>query len=933
MQNHQQPDSPAINAEAEALQVLAAMASSGNNDHHQYRGEGVVRHSLSSCSTNSSPLSAASTNTPIEQHQQLQDGSSDCSNNIQKIKRAGTSRDSPLSNSEDDDSGNASTGSSGSDNGVSKRTGLRKGKWTSEEEEYATRFIHYFSSGLLTLPSSKTLRASLAEKLRCDPMRITKKYAGASCLGNKISKLCGGNGNRPNFTVGDVEMARMEIGRLERRFHLRLAAGVGVPLPLDGVGCSGGAVDGGALPVIDNVAANATIQQVLHNPTVIQQQQSPGSFPQVRATSVPLLAAQHPVAVSSLLPNQNMAANSPAATNRVVLTAANTASAATTPASVTTYLAQLAAVQAQAVTLAQAQAASITAPNTALLAGVPQQHPGLAPVQAAVAAVHQQMKQQQHSQAMPPVAAVPAMSWPMMFPDLSQVGSVAAPAASPTAHDNDQLVQTLLLQITAQLQALATLSPITLRQVQLQILAATMTPVSPPTALPPAPQVPAVALGPTTTDAGNTAQATALLANFQLAAAAGQLSTGLPTTGLAANAGLLAALSANAGLVPNALSVNVAASGLVPHPLAQQQATAATSALLNPYAIGALGGVVPVGGATENGSLAVVPSPSSGQQLQGHLPQVQVPKVKSPQVQVSQVQVPQVKVKEPQVQAPQVKVKANQRSAPRRRKRTRPAAQKSTKFPAHTITPTPSAARPSSEAPPASAAASSQHTNMEMFLNKLRQGHAEALEKVQREQVEHQFRNNVRPANEGESNMTKTTSRAPSSLATNARPNPGPVTKKQNQDSSNTDTMDALRPYGHSTTVSSGSGCTTNDGSSSSSEDLVKCDENRNEGSTSSSNSNSLWEEDYVIEQEPQHPQEQQQQPTRRSYSVPLRKRFKAENNSGGITRRNLADHNFRMAWQEVQKRQEAQDTVVAAAASRNEMKNQNERDKKMSGR
>ena len=85
-----------------------------------------------------------------------------------------------------------------------------------EEEEYATRFIHYFSSGLLSLPEGRTLRASLAEKLHCDPMRITKKYAGASCLGNKISKLC--DGNRPRFSPRDVDVARAEIARLERRF-------------------------------------------------------------------------------------------------------------------------------------------------------------------------------------------------------------------------------------------------------------------------------------------------------------------------------------------------------------------------------------------------------------------------------------------------------------------------------------------------------------------------------------------------------------------------------------------------------------------------------------------------------------------------------------------------------------------------------------------
>lgn len=52
--------------------------------------------------------------------------------------------------------------------------------YQAEEEEYATRFIHFFSTGLLSIPDGKTLRSSLAEKLSCDPMRITKKF-GMRC--------------------------------------------------------------------------------------------------------------------------------------------------------------------------------------------------------------------------------------------------------------------------------------------------------------------------------------------------------------------------------------------------------------------------------------------------------------------------------------------------------------------------------------------------------------------------------------------------------------------------------------------------------------------------------------------------------------------------------------------------------------------------------
>jgi hypothetical protein len=96
-----------------------------------------------------------------------------------------------------------------------------------EEEEYTTRVIHHFSSGLITLPEGKTLRTFLADKLKCDPMRITKKFAGASCLSKKIHTLC----ERPQFTPQEIETAKIEIDRLEERFLLLLEHGPGVVLP------------------------------------------------------------------------------------------------------------------------------------------------------------------------------------------------------------------------------------------------------------------------------------------------------------------------------------------------------------------------------------------------------------------------------------------------------------------------------------------------------------------------------------------------------------------------------------------------------------------------------------------------------------------------------------------------------------------------------
>jgi len=108
------------------------------------------------------------------------------------------------------------------------RSNLRKGKWTVEEEEFTSRIIHHFRAGFLTLPEGMTLRSYLASKLNCDPMRITKKFAGASCLGKRIYHLR----ERSQITINDIEMARVELAQLEQRFRLRVEHGQsGLPLP------------------------------------------------------------------------------------------------------------------------------------------------------------------------------------------------------------------------------------------------------------------------------------------------------------------------------------------------------------------------------------------------------------------------------------------------------------------------------------------------------------------------------------------------------------------------------------------------------------------------------------------------------------------------------------------------------------------------------
>jgi hypothetical protein len=63
---------------------------------------------------------------------------------------------------------------------------LRRGKWTMEEEAYVARVIQDFNSGYLNAPTGTTLRSYLSDKLHCDPMRITKKFTGDSCIGKRV---------------------------------------------------------------------------------------------------------------------------------------------------------------------------------------------------------------------------------------------------------------------------------------------------------------------------------------------------------------------------------------------------------------------------------------------------------------------------------------------------------------------------------------------------------------------------------------------------------------------------------------------------------------------------------------------------------------------------------------------------------------------------
>ncbi len=77
-----------------------------------------------------------------------------------------------------------------------------------EEDEFAQGFAFGIKKGLFALPKGKSLRDALAERLRCPPMRVARKYKG----------LLGGKDEGPPLLAADVEEAHHAILGLERRF-------------------------------------------------------------------------------------------------------------------------------------------------------------------------------------------------------------------------------------------------------------------------------------------------------------------------------------------------------------------------------------------------------------------------------------------------------------------------------------------------------------------------------------------------------------------------------------------------------------------------------------------------------------------------------------------------------------------------------------------
>eukprot|EP00956_Cyclotella_meneghiniana_P036488 scaffold126214_cov62-Cyclotella_meneghiniana.AAC.4 len=95
---------------------------------------------------------------------------------------------------------------------------LRRGKWTPEESAYANRLIVEFKRGTLPLPPNVTLREFLSRLLRCDPMRITKKFEGD----NSLRKVVYRPSSNTVHDAGTMTATRGEVKALEDAFLHRI---------------------------------------------------------------------------------------------------------------------------------------------------------------------------------------------------------------------------------------------------------------------------------------------------------------------------------------------------------------------------------------------------------------------------------------------------------------------------------------------------------------------------------------------------------------------------------------------------------------------------------------------------------------------------------------------------------------------------------------
>ena len=84
---------------------------------------------------------------------------------------------------------------------------------------YAMRLIAEFKAGLLPLTDGTTLRTFLSKLLHCDPMRISKKFVGANCIGKQVFRRRQADIDR--LTPDEIARSRQELA--EARAALRSA--------------------------------------------------------------------------------------------------------------------------------------------------------------------------------------------------------------------------------------------------------------------------------------------------------------------------------------------------------------------------------------------------------------------------------------------------------------------------------------------------------------------------------------------------------------------------------------------------------------------------------------------------------------------------------------------------------------------------------------
>ena len=102
---------------------------------------------------------------------------------------------------------------------INHATVLRRGKWTPEESAYANRLIVEFKRGTLPLPPNVTLREFLSRLLRCDPMRITKKFEGDNSLRKVVYRP---SSNTVHDADTTMTATRGEVKALEDAFLHRI---------------------------------------------------------------------------------------------------------------------------------------------------------------------------------------------------------------------------------------------------------------------------------------------------------------------------------------------------------------------------------------------------------------------------------------------------------------------------------------------------------------------------------------------------------------------------------------------------------------------------------------------------------------------------------------------------------------------------------------